>query len=300
MRTILISMYFVVITTSLNAQGRFGSFARSVYRTAETFYKVYDRISTVNDIYQYSIEKIYPNKKYSESSTIPTNIHPNIKLTNFNSITLIDPFEDNSKKLAIDYRKWANSTPELSSKYGKTSKYDLDRTTNGVPNNSYFRKSYTQGKKEFHKVHPLKKYGTNAAPILGAWEVGLDQEFIDAIHSYDLFEESENKKFIEYIQIKTHFDYKEFKLNPLPTSKTLNFFKMDALVSDLLKYTPKISINPTVTGTCNKTKGIQKNNDIINYSYLNQKLEENINKELINFNQEINSIIIKSKYRFNQ
>jgi hypothetical protein len=53
-------------------------------------------------------------------------------------------------KLAKDYRAWANSTPELSAKYGKTSKYDLDATSN-KPYNTNFEKSYAAGKSDFDK-----------------------------------------------------------------------------------------------------------------------------------------------------
>jgi len=55
--------------------------------------------------------------------------------------------------MAREYRLWANSTPELKSKYGKTSTYDLDATTN-KPWNSNFEKSYAAGKTEFDQRTP--------------------------------------------------------------------------------------------------------------------------------------------------
>jgi len=51
-----------------------------------------------------------------------------------------------NKDLAVAYRTWANSTDELSKKWGKKSKYDLDATSTN-PNNSYFIKSYNGGGK---------------------------------------------------------------------------------------------------------------------------------------------------------
>jgi hypothetical protein len=51
-------------------------------------------------------------------------------------------------KTAKEYRAWANSTTELSAKYGKSSKYDLDATSN-KPYNTNFEKSYAAGKSEF-------------------------------------------------------------------------------------------------------------------------------------------------------
>jgi hypothetical protein len=55
--------------------------------------------------------------------------------------------------MAKEYRIWANSTPELKSKYGKTSTYDLDATSN-KPWNSNFEKSYAAGKMEFDQRTP--------------------------------------------------------------------------------------------------------------------------------------------------
>jgi hypothetical protein len=56
-------------------------------------------------------------------------------------------------KLAKDYRAWANSTPELSAKYGKTSTYDLDAVSS-KPYNTNFEKSYAVGKDEFERRTP--------------------------------------------------------------------------------------------------------------------------------------------------
>ena len=65
-------------------------------------------------------------------------------------------------KLAKDYRTWANSTPELKSKYGKTSPYDLDATSS-KPYNTNFEKSYAVGKADFDKRTP----GTVTPPAAG-------------------------------------------------------------------------------------------------------------------------------------
>jgi hypothetical protein len=51
-------------------------------------------------------------------------------------------------ELAKAYREWANSTDELSKKYGKNSKFDLDKTTSR-PYNNYFLRSYEAGKAEY-------------------------------------------------------------------------------------------------------------------------------------------------------
>jgi hypothetical protein len=51
--------------------------------------------------------------------------------------------------LAKKYRLWANSSVELSKKYGKQSIYNLDRIYDKDPGNSYFTKSYKAGKSEF-------------------------------------------------------------------------------------------------------------------------------------------------------
>ena len=66
--------------------------------------------------------------------------------------------------MAREYRLWANSTPELKSKYGKTSTYDLDATSN-KPWNSNFEKSYAVGKTEFDQRTP----GTVTPPPPPKW-----------------------------------------------------------------------------------------------------------------------------------
>jgi hypothetical protein len=66
--------------------------------------------------------------------------------------------------MAKEYRLWANSTPELKSKYGKTSTYDLDATSN-KPWNSNFEKSYAAGKSEFDQRTP----GTVTPPPPATW-----------------------------------------------------------------------------------------------------------------------------------
>jgi hypothetical protein len=55
-----------------------------------------------------------------------------------------------SNQVAKYYRLWANSTPELSKKYGKESEFDLDATRKD-PTSGTFNKSYSQGKSQFDK-----------------------------------------------------------------------------------------------------------------------------------------------------
>jgi hypothetical protein len=54
-------------------------------------------------------------------------------------------------ELAKLYRLWANSSPELSKKYGKKSEYDLDAVIKD-PRSGTFNKSYSQGKSPFDRV----------------------------------------------------------------------------------------------------------------------------------------------------
>jgi len=81
-----------------------------------------------------------------------------------------------------------------------------------------------------------------------------------------------------------------------PANKEITFMGDGFL---LLRSIKKIT-KPDSSLSYFETSNISENKRGIYDSYLDQKLKENINKELINFNQEINSIIIKSKYRFNQ
>lgn len=55
-----------------------------------------------------------------------------------------------SESLAAAYRIWANSTDELSKKYGKKSKYKLD-VKSDTPDNNYFLNSYKEGKADYEK-----------------------------------------------------------------------------------------------------------------------------------------------------
>ena len=55
------------------------------------------------------------------------------------------------------------------------------------------------------------------------------------------------------------------------------------------------SVEQNMSVKYGKTSNINKNTRGIHESYLDQKLQENVNKELVNFNREINSIVIKSK-----
>ena len=59
-------------------------------------------------------------------------------------------------KLATTYRAWANSSPELSKKYGKQSEYDLDTTGTA---NSWFDRSYAAGKDEFEVYINIDPWG---------------------------------------------------------------------------------------------------------------------------------------------
>jgi hypothetical protein len=64
------------------------------------------------------------------------------------------------------YRTWANSTPELAKKWGKTSKYDLDATGSY---NDYFLKSYNGGGKAEYEA--FLKGGNTPGEILLAQNV---------------------------------------------------------------------------------------------------------------------------------
>lgn len=100
------------------------------------------------DLIEKALEDYDDEKKNFQNTTKLNTSH------NFKGIELDSKF-NNKKRLVRDYRKWANSTDELSHKFGKPSNYDLD--ANGTVNN-YFYRSYAAGKKEFHKTHPLKNY----------------------------------------------------------------------------------------------------------------------------------------------
>ena len=63
----------------------------------------------------------------------------------------------NEDELATAYREWANSTPELAKKYGKTSRFDLDAVGSA---NKWFNKSYTSGAEDFFNRN--KRYGGQA------------------------------------------------------------------------------------------------------------------------------------------
>lgn len=120
--------------------------ASSNYSNGKYFYIVSDPIQ--NDKRQKIVVWVYPNSsKYGTFDTLRQNyakmgIDQPVTNTNTSSI---DPVE-----LARDYRKWANHTPELKSKYGETSPYKLDVKTD-PPNDSNFEKSYAVGKTEFEK-----------------------------------------------------------------------------------------------------------------------------------------------------
>ena len=276
MKKLFIFLSFALITTSINSQGRY----RALKKSAEILIDAVDLMSTSYDIYQYlSPKKPSPNniKDYYEGNALSEIRNIDLKLPNVVSISYTDLFEDNSKKLAIDYRKWANSTPELSRKYGKTSKYDLDRQTNGEPNNSHFQRSYAAGKVEFHKIHPISKYGQMAIPLT-EYSYKMD-------NSSTFFGQEAQKIRQTLLKSDTVQKYKY-----LPTDKKNAFLDDDLLFSK--------SINNSVENKWTRKYGEQPvgKNERSNYeSYLDQKLNESISEELINFNREINSIVIKSK-----
>jgi hypothetical protein len=65
------------------------------------------------------------------------------------------------KALATQYRVWANSTDELSKKWGKKSTYDLDASST-TPYNSFFLKSYNGGgKAEYEKYIASAQTGSS-------------------------------------------------------------------------------------------------------------------------------------------
>ncbi|MDC3309248.1 hypothetical protein OAV26_03360 [Crocinitomicaceae bacterium] len=101
------------------------------------------------DLVEKALEDHDDDEKKNFQSTTKLNSSHNLK-----GIELDSKF-NNKKRLARDYRKWANSTTELSAKFGKPSNYDLD--ANGSVND-YFYRSYAAGKKEFHKSYPLENY----------------------------------------------------------------------------------------------------------------------------------------------
>ena len=73
--------------------------------------------------------------------------------SNYNNRGSVDESEKStnvSNSLQHYYRLWANSTPELSKKYGKESEYDLDAIRKD-PTSGTFNKSYSQGKDSFDK-----------------------------------------------------------------------------------------------------------------------------------------------------
>ena len=154
------------------------------------------------------IEKVLENdddEKKNFQNTTKLNSSNNFKGMQFDSKF------NNKKRLARDYRKWANSTEDLSHKFGKPSNYDLDAIGSA---NNYFYRSYAAGKKEFHKTHPLKNY---------------DLEEKDLINVYDIFvpyvEKDFSKIFIEY-------EKPDLSLNSIQ-GKTSNGFKEDLFLKFL-------------------------------------------------------------------
>lgn len=80
------------------------------------------------------------------------NVYQNLKTvakaTNTSKPSVPDAFT--TQEEGDKFRKWANSTPALSAKYGKNSKFDLDAT--GKFNNSFINKAYIAAKDDYTKA----------------------------------------------------------------------------------------------------------------------------------------------------
>lgn len=210
-------MSFVAITTSGNSQGRYPP----IFEILEFIDKTIGIISFANDTHEnLAPEKPDPNQMNNcyERNTLSTieigNL--NLKPPNLSSIAYSDLFDskfNNKKRLARDYRKWANSTDDLSYKFGKPSNYELD--ANGS-DNDYFYRSYAAGKKEFHKTYPIENY---------------DLEEKDLINIHDLLR-PHNEQDISKI-------FSELKKANLSSNsiqgKTSNRFKKDLFLKFLKK-----------------------------------------------------------------
>lgn len=70
---------------------------------------------------------------------------------------------DAERALATAYRIWANSTEELSKKYGKKSQFDLDSSSSN-PYNKNFLDSYAVGKADYEKSKASSTASTPSAP----------------------------------------------------------------------------------------------------------------------------------------
>ena len=81
-----------------------------------------------------------------------------------------------------EFRKWANSTPELTKKYGKQSIYDLD--VSGYPDNKFIRKAYNAAKDEYEtreketSIEEKPKVNLNSGNLI-IFSAGLDNRSSD-------------------------------------------------------------------------------------------------------------------------
>ena len=124
---------------------------RAVYeRILKDLKKEDSTVTGVNTVALQSKENIIFNKDSEETVSQPS-VTPDANTTAVTP-TVTTPTDDQIK-LAKEYRIWANSTPALKKKYGKTSPYDLDAVSS-KPWNTYFEKSYAVGKTEFEQRTP--------------------------------------------------------------------------------------------------------------------------------------------------
>jgi hypothetical protein len=84
-----------------------------------------------------------------KGGSVWTNMHTAVKGKAAPKKGLQTPSPFTTQEEGDAFRSWANSTPELAAKYGKSSKFDLD--ANGKFNNSFIRKAYAAAKDEYSK-----------------------------------------------------------------------------------------------------------------------------------------------------
>ena len=82
--------------------------------------------------------QVYDGKNYKSTS-------------NINDLSVNGVVTEKQKTIAKLYRQWANSSDDISKKYGKKSKYDLDETSSN-PYGGTFINSYKVGKLKFDSV----------------------------------------------------------------------------------------------------------------------------------------------------
>jgi hypothetical protein len=100
------------------------------------------------------------------------------------------------------YRKWANSTPELTKKYGKKSTYDLDAVGQA---NQWFDKAYGAGKEEYENFLNGKTTAKEQSTITGWRRKGLPNKYSSSVQNAYYKNGGEIKPkdiFIEYLKRK--------------------------------------------------------------------------------------------------